>query len=45
MYWASERTTALYTCMTVNDDGAVRHPEEPVVPVLFQVKLTYNILR
>jgi hypothetical protein len=48
MFWVSERTTVLYTSMTVNGDGAVRHPEEPVVPVLYQVKLrrkwSYSVL-
>jgi len=39
IYWVSERNISLCICVTVNGDRAVRHPEEPVVQVLYQVKL------
>lgn len=42
MFWVFEMTTVLCTSMTVNGGGAVHHPEEPVVPVLYQVKLRRN---
>jgi len=35
----SERNISLCTCVTVNGDRAVHPPEEPVVPVLYQVSL------
>jgi len=35
----SERNISLCIYVTVNGDRAVHHPEEPVVPVLYQVKL------